>query len=156
MSYQGYTMPPPSGGLDLVTPIDNMEPQTALELTNIFPGAGAPTVRLGYTSFRTGGATIPSTPIRFMHEYPLKDGTAQLIAGTDTSLYSTSSLGVITDITRAAGAYSAGSWNKELFAGNIYLWAGGDEWGGSGQWPGKHHHVVGGRSASGWPVSPRN
>ena len=127
MTFQGYTMPPPSGGLDLVTPIDNMEPQTALELTNIFPGAGAPTVRLGYTSFRTGGATIPSTPIRFMHEYPLKDGTAQLIAGTDTSLYSTSSLGVITDITRAAGAYSAGSWNKELFAGNIYLCNGTNE-----------------------------
>jgi len=126
MSYQGYTMPPPSGGLDLVTPIDNMEPQTALELTNIFPGAGAPTVRLGYTTFTTSGATIPTTPIRFMHEYPLKGGTTQLIAGTDAKLYSISSLGVVTDITRAAGAYSAGSWNKELFAGNIYLCNGTD------------------------------
>jgi hypothetical protein len=127
MSVQGYTMPPPSLGLDLVSPIDNMDPASALELTNIFPGAGAPTVRLGYTSFRTGGATIPSTPIRFMHEYPLKDGTAQLIAATDTALYSVSSLGVVTDITRAAGAYSAGSWNKELFGGNIYLCNGTNE-----------------------------
>ena len=127
MSYQGYTMPPPSLGLDLVSPIDNMDPASALELTNIFPGAGAPTVRLGYTTFTTGGATIPSTPIRFMHEYPLKDGTSQLIVGTDAALYSVSSLGVVTDITRAAGAYSAGNWNKELFAGNIYLCNGTNE-----------------------------
>ena len=127
MSFQGYTMPPPSLGLDLTSPIDNMDPASALELTNIFPGAGAPTVRLGYTNFRTGGATIPSTPIRFMHEYPLKDGTSQLIAATDASLYSLSSLGVVTDITRAAGAYSAGSWNKELYAGNIYLCNGTNE-----------------------------
>lgn len=126
MSFQGYTMPPPSLGLDLVSPIDNMDPASALELTNIFPGAGAPTVRLGYTTFTTGGATIPSTPIRFMHEYPLKDGTSQLIAGTDAALYSVSSTGVVTNITRAAGAYSAGSWNKELFAGNIYLCNGTD------------------------------
>jgi len=104
-----------------------MDPASALELTNIFPGAGAPTVRLGYTTFTTGGATIPSTPIRFMHEYSLKDTTAQLIAGTDTALYSISSTGVVTDITRAAGAYSAGSWNKELFAGNIYLCNGTNE-----------------------------
>jgi hypothetical protein len=127
MSFQGYTMPPPSLGLDLTSPIDNMDPASALELTNIFPGAGAPTVRLGYTTFTTGGATIPNTPIRFMHEYPLKDGTAQLIAATDTKLYSLSSLGVVTDITRAAGAYSAGNWNKELFAGNIYLCNGTNE-----------------------------
>ena len=127
MSFQGFTMPPPSLGLDLVSPIDNMDPASALELTNIFPGAGAPTVRLGYTTFTTGGATIPSTPIRFMHEYPLKDGTAQLIVGTDTALYSISSTGVVTDITRTAGAYSAGNWNKELFVGNIYLCNGTNE-----------------------------
>ena len=46
MAFQGFTMPPPYGGLDLVSPIDNMDATSALELVNVFPGAGAPTGQL--------------------------------------------------------------------------------------------------------------
>ena len=51
MAFQGYTMPPPYNGLDLVSAIDNMEPTYALELVNVFPGAGSPTLRNGYAEF---------------------------------------------------------------------------------------------------------
>jgi len=117
MAYQGYTMPPPSTGLDLVTPIDNMEPTSALELVNIFPGAGAPTVRLGYTQFADLGS---SAPVQFMHEYPRANGTSQLIAAQSTKLYSISSTGVVTNISKVGG-YVSGAWNKEMFRGNFYV-----------------------------------
>lgn len=117
MSFQGYTMPPPSSGLDLVTPIDNMEPTSALELNNIFPGAGAPTVRLGYLQFADLGT---ASPIQFMHEYPLQDGTAQLIAAQSTKLYSINSSGTVTNISKVGG-YTSGAWNKEMFRGNFYV-----------------------------------
>ncbi len=110
-------MPPPSLGLDLVSPIDSMEPAAALELVNIFPGAGAPTVRLGYETFADLGT---ASPILFMHEYPLKDGTAQLIAAQATKVYSISDAGTVTNISKVGG-YLSGYWNKELFGGNIYL-----------------------------------
>ena len=113
-------MPPPSSGLDLVSPIDNMEPSSALELNNVFPGAGAPTVRLGYKQFVVSGATIPSTQIHFMHEYSLANGTSQLIAATDSKLFSVSSSGVATDISKVGG-YTGGDWNKEFFANRMYL-----------------------------------
>jgi len=117
MPFQGYTMPPPSTGLDLVTPIDNMEPTSALELENIFPGAGAPTVRLGYTQFADLGS---SAPIQFMHEYPLKNGTNQLIAAQATKLFSVNSTGTVTDISKVGG-YISGAWNKEMFRNNFYV-----------------------------------
>lgn len=117
MSFQGYTMPPPSSGLDLVTPIDNMDPTSALELTNIFPGAGAPTVRLGYQQFADLGT---AAPIQFMHEYPRKDGTSQLIAAQSTKLYSVNSSGTVTNISKVGG-YTSGAWNKEMFCGNFYV-----------------------------------
>lgn len=65
-------MSPPYGGLDLVSPIDNMDPAFALELVNVFPGAGAPTVRLGYSQFANVGV---STPVRTIVPLNLKDGS---------------------------------------------------------------------------------
>ena len=60
MAVEGFTMSPPYGGLDLVSPIDNMEPIYALELINITPTASAPEVRKGYTlnATITGGAPV--------------------------------------------------------------------------------------------------
>ena len=83
MPFQGFTMSPPYGGLDLVSPIDNMDPAYALELVNVFPGAGAPTVRLGYDQFANVGA---STPIKLLAPINLKDGTTQLVACTKVFL----------------------------------------------------------------------
>lgn len=117
MAFEGYTLPPPSGGLDVVTPVDNMDPSTALELVNVFPGAGSPTVRLGYEKFATVGS---GGPVRFIHELRAKDGSVQLIAATDSKLYSIDTAGTVTDISRATN-YSSGAWAREIFANNIYL-----------------------------------
>lgn len=118
MPAQGATMPPPSLGLDVVTSIDNMDPASALELVNIFPGASAPTVRLGYTQIAdlstiTGGT---ASPIQMLAEFPRADGTSQLISAQQTQIFSTTTAGVTTNVSRTVGgAYTSGKWNKELF-----------------------------------------
>ena len=84
MGFEGFTMSPPYGGLDVVSPIDNMDPAYALELVNVFPGAGAPTVRLGYTQFAD---TSSSAALSFAQALHLADGTSQLVVGTASKLY---------------------------------------------------------------------
>ena len=85
MSVQGITMPPPSLGLDLVSPVDNMDPASALALNNIFPGAGAPAVRQGYEQFV---ALSETTPIEFMRELPRPSSASQLIVANSSKIYS--------------------------------------------------------------------
>jgi hypothetical protein len=117
MPLQGTTLPAPYSGLDVVSPIDNMDPTLALELVNIFPGAGAPTVRKGYTQL--GTATV-SGQTEFMEELPRPDGTSQLIAAKNTAIYSFNNAGTRTDISKVGG-YSSGQWNACIFANNMYL-----------------------------------
>ena len=117
MPFQDNFMPPPSGGLDLVTPIDSMAPETALELVNIFPGAGAPTVRSGYTQFANIGT---ATPIKTLATLNLKDGTSRLVAATDTALYSITSAGVITNIT-SLFPHTNGDFQHVTYGNNLYL-----------------------------------
>ena len=117
MAFQGFTMSPPYAGLDLVSPIDNMEPQYALELVNVFPGAGAPTVRLGYEQFCNIGV---STPIKLLAPLYLKNGGQQLIACTNSKTYSISTTGTSTDITGSTTP-TDGDWQWVTYANNIYL-----------------------------------
>jgi len=118
-------MPPPYGGLDLVSPIDNTEPNRALSLVNVFPGAGAPTVRGGYAQFNTSGTTIPSSAINFIRELPLKTGVKHLVAATDTNLYRLLADGSVSTVTNAT-PHTDGKFNSEIFANNLYLCNGTD------------------------------
>lgn len=119
MALQGVTMPPPSGGLNLVAPVDAMEPNEALELINVFPGAGAPVLRKGYEKFVTTGATINGA-IRTMATLDLADGTSQLIVATETKIYTVSEVGVVTDISKS-GNYTNGDWQTVTYNNRIYL-----------------------------------
>jgi len=117
MAFQGFTMPPPYGGLDLVSPIDNMEPSYALELVNVFPGAGAPTVRLGYEQFANVGT---ATPINTIASIDLKDGTTKLVATTNSKIYAITSAGVSSDITGGT-TVTDGQFQTVQYANNLYL-----------------------------------
>jgi len=125
MAFQGFTMSPPYGGLDAVSPIDNMDPAFALELVNVFPGAGAPSVRLGYTQFNTSGVTIPASPLNFARELPLQDGTKHLIVATDTNLYKVLANGAVSTVTNPT-PHTNSIFNSEIFANNLYLCNGVD------------------------------
>ena len=122
MPLQSFTMPPPSGGLDLVTPIDQMDPSYALELVNVFPGAGGPSVRKGYYQLASTGS---SAPLGFAKELPLADGTSQLIVANSTNLYSISSGGVVTNITNAV-PHTSSAFNDTIFSNKMYLCNGVD------------------------------
>ena len=122
MAFQGFTMPPPYGGLDLVSPIDNMEPTFALELVNVFPGANAPTVRLGYEQFANIGT---ATPIVTLTSLQLKDATTQLIAATDSNIYKITTGGVSTSI-KGATTVTEGEFQTITYGNNLYLCNGVD------------------------------
>ena len=123
MAFQGFTMPPPYGGLDLVSPIDNMDPASALELVNVFPGPNAPTVRFGYESFATIGAT---TPIVTLASLQLKDGTTQLVATTSSNVYKITS-GAVSSSIKGATTVTNGEFQTVTYANNLYLCNGVDD-----------------------------
>lgn len=116
MPFQGVTMPGPVLGLDLTSPIDNMDPSHALELINVFPGNGLSSVRQGYFKF----AKPSSNAIRFMTQLAKTDGTKLLVAATNTELYSVSTAGVVTNITKAS-PHTSGEFTSVIFNNKIYL-----------------------------------
>lgn len=122
MPLQGTTLPAPYSGLDVVSPIDNMDPSLALELVNIFPGATAPEVRKGYAQL---GSATTTSQTRFMQELPKLDGTSVLIAASNTAIYQFTTAGARTDISKVGG-YTNGSWNSHIFRNYIYLCNGQD------------------------------
>lgn len=122
MALQGTTLPAPYSGLDVVSPIDNMDPTLALELVNVFPGANAPEVRKGYAQH--GSATL-SSQVRMMQELPRPDGTTQLIAANNSDIYSINTTGAVASISKVGG-YTNGNWNTHIFRNNIYFCNGVD------------------------------
>jgi len=125
MAFQGYTMPPPYNGLDLVSAIDNMEPTYALELVNVFPGAGSPTLRNGYAEFVAPSSLAGTTNITFMETLNRADGNTELVVATNTKLYSISTSAAVTDIT-SSPAHTSGEFQSIVFANNMYLCNGVD------------------------------
>lgn len=116
MAFQGVTMPPPYGGLDLVSPVDNMDPSFAMELVNIFPGNGAPTIRQGYYQLAKPATSV----IKFMAELPKPNNQQLLVAATDTALYSVTTAGTVTNITKTS-AHTNGEFTSTIFNNKIYL-----------------------------------
>jgi len=94
-----------------------MDPSHALELVNVFPGAGAPSVRLGYEEFCDTGSTAS---LFFLATLPLLDGTEQLIAANNNTLYSISEAGTATNITNPTPHTNA-EFQSVVFGNVIYL-----------------------------------
>lgn len=97
MAFQGYTLPAPSGGVNLVDSIDNMEPNNSLELTNIFPTGLGGEVRKGYTS---GIATGEGLQINSLSSFPLQSGTTKLVGTAGAKIWEFST-GAAVNITGA-------------------------------------------------------
>lgn len=115
-------MPPPSGGLDLVSPIDSMEPQFALELENVFPGPTAPITRNGYILHSNLSSNV--TAINTLAAYNKQDGTTEIIAvgeGTPPKIYKIVA-GIATDITgTTAISANASNMQTEQFGTRLFL-----------------------------------
>jgi hypothetical protein len=123
MALQGFTMPAPTGGLNRSDPIDNMPPNDAQDLVNLFPNGRSASLRGGYDLLcQTSGKA--DLAVHFLHTLPLQDGTTQLVTACDDAIYEVSS-GTQSDITGATTP-SDGDWNAAIFANRLYMCNGVD------------------------------
>ena len=122
MAFEGFTVSPPYLGLDLVSPIDNMGSEFALELTNVFPGPGAPITRRGYT--QKVNLAPANTAVNTLYPYVKQDGTTELIAvaaGTTPKIYKIVGT-TATDITGTTAISTSGTnMNCQQFGTRLYL-----------------------------------
>lgn len=122
MAYEGFTISPPYLGLDLVSPIDNMGSEFALELTNVFPGPSAPITRKGYTEYASVAPT--NTAINTLYPYTKQDGTTELIgvaAGATPGIFKLA-LNSATNITGSTPISTTGTnMNCQQFGTNLYM-----------------------------------
>jgi len=120
-------MPPPYGGLDLISPIDNMDPSYALELVNVFPGATAPITRKGYEEYVDLSAS--NTAVNTIADYNKTDGTSEMIVvseGGTPKIYKVVA-GVATDITGSTPiTANFSNMQTQQFGSNLYMCNGED------------------------------
>lgn len=120
-------MPPPYGGLDLISPIDNMDPAFALELVNVFPGSTAPVTRGGYQEYVDLSAG--NTAVNTIADYNKADGSSEMIVvseGGTPKIFKVVA-GVATDITGST-PITAGYSNMQTqqFGSRLYMCNGQD------------------------------
>lgn len=113
--FQGYTLSAPSTGIDLVAPIDNMDPTSARELVNMFPTGRNAILRGGYSEL----VDIGNDEIEMLSSLPLASGSSKLVAamGAKLSEVSTGTESVITGSTTPTSA----SFNSDVFAHRLFM-----------------------------------
>lgn len=121
MALQAFTLPAPYSGLDLVSPIDNMEPSRALELVNVVPTSSSPKTRKGYALFTTpqSGAQIGN-----LSSLPLTDGTYKVVATTSNKFWDVTT-GTSAEITGTTTPTSR-EWQSAVFANRLFFCNGVD------------------------------
>lgn len=113
--HQGYTLPAPTGGLNLIDRIDAMPENDAMELVNIYPSGSVVSVRGGLESY----SEYVSDPIRSLYPFNQPSGTSILIGCTDNKLVLMSS-GTGTDNTGSTTPTSD-DWQSTQFGSRIWL-----------------------------------
>lgn len=116
--YIAYTLPPPTGGLNLIDPIDAMPAEDALVLTNFYPTGQNASLRGGYSSLVTNADYVG------LWELPLQNGTSKLVGSTTTKLFEVST-GSASDITGTTTP-TTGQWMGHVFASRLFLCNGTD------------------------------
>lgn len=120
MPFQGFTLPAPSGGLNLIDAIDNLPPNDADELINLYPNGSKVSLRGGHQSFCDTG----SSPIRSMYVLPLIDGTRQILCATNNTFQRVDT-GTTTAKTGTTTPTS-NDWNATVFSHRLFLCNGVD------------------------------
>lgn len=126
----GYSLPAPVGGINLSDPLDQMPPEDAISLWNLFGDQGRVSVRGGTSTFCD---TSSASSIRALYKLPLKDGTTKLIACANSKFYKVDT-GTSSDVTGAT-APTSNDWNGAVFGHNLFLCNGVDtvqQWAGAG------------------------
>lgn len=80
---QALALPAPTGGINDLDPISNMEPQFLLDTMNFFPDTGLLVVRPGYQEW----AINLGAPVQTIMYFNALDGTFKRFASTDAGIY---------------------------------------------------------------------
>lgn len=120
-STQGYTLPAPAGGLNLIAPIDRVPETDALDLVNLYPKGQRVALRNGIA---THCATGQAAAVRSLFALPLKNGTTKLVAAVNDTLQEVSS-GTASAITGTTTP-SSDDWNGAVFAHRLFMCNGVD------------------------------
>jgi len=113
---QSYTLPPPVGGLDFVSSIDNMPPQNTRAMLNVFPENSSGVLRAGCTLHSTisGGNQIER-----LYSLVLADGSEKLLAAVNNTFQE------VTTSTPAARTGTttptSNAWQGHVFRNRLFL-----------------------------------
>jgi hypothetical protein len=113
---QSITLPAPSGGINEYDAVDQMPPEDALELRNVFPNGTNCRVRGGITDHCNTGET---TEVKALYSVPLASGTTKLVACVNNELYEVST----TTPSTLTGALTitSDSWNGTIFKNRLFI-----------------------------------
>lgn len=118
----GYTIPAPSAGINLVDPIDQMDPIYALNLINIVAAGSTSFLRNGYEEHTRIGSTN-TTPVICLQGINHADGQSTVLAQTNNKLYRTSTGGS----SGTAASFSGSPFNSDTFGYRAYFANGVDD-----------------------------
>lgn len=119
--HASYTLPAPSGGLNLIDAIDAMPENDALELINYYPQGTNISLRGGSSSHCVAGA---SAAARTLMVLPLQSGTEKLVKAANSKFYDVST-STETNITGTTTPTS-NDWNHTIFNNRIFAANGAD------------------------------
>lgn len=101
------TVPSPVGGWNDRDEIDDMEPNEAVELVNLFPGQGQVSLRNGFSSHSTGMGGFVETIAEFN-----AGGTRKMISGANGNLWDSTSASSASSL---ASGYASNRWQWSQF-----------------------------------------
>lgn len=115
-------LPPPIGGFVTSVNLDAMKEYEAVTLENVFPGSEDCYFRKGFSVQATGlGSGVVDTLI----EYPMVDGTLDLIACANGKIYDATTIGAAA--TQLATGFSNNQWQHVIYKNTLILVNGTDQ-----------------------------
>lgn len=119
--FQGFTLPAPNGGQNLIDAIDNIPLSDALEMNNLIPMGQSVSVRGGYEEV---DATGEGSQINLLAGLALASGTSKIVACAGSKIWEFST-GTAVNIT-GSSAPTSSNFNEAVFANRLYLCNGAD------------------------------
>lgn len=136
-NFLSVTVPAPSGGQDMISPIDNMDPYSALGLKNFFSNGQTTSLRNGYIFRGQVGNNEPSPPtndgkLGFLAVLPAQNRCLfdnqfadDLVSGDSSHLYDMLDFGNVEDITGTTTP-TRSDWQWDTFNNHLFLCNGVD------------------------------
>lgn len=119
--FQGYTVPAPTGGLNLIDRIDAMPENDAREITNFYSDGQTVQTRFGYSQYTNSAA---ATAIRSVATIATITGNEVFLGAANNKWYDIS-IGTLVDVTGTT-VPTTNDWNTAVYWDTLYACNGQD------------------------------